>query len=125
LTWNACSQGPLGLGNDSSTTLTTTGSGETLDLAALQRKTSNIMTSNCASCHTATSGPGNAYNLSDLNYLVTSGLVIAGQPGQSPLYQQISLGLMPPGGGLYAGDKAIVHDWIVALSVSPGATPTP
>jgi mono/diheme cytochrome c family protein len=114
ITWNACSQGPLGFGNDSSATLTI---GSTvLPPAMLQQLARSIMIDNCASCHTATGGPGNVYNLTDSVHLISSGLVVPGNPEQSQIYQSIVSGAMPPGGSLSVNDKVIVREWIVAMA---------
>lgn len=125
-TWNACSQGPLGLSQESEAVLTIGGNSGSTSLSDLSAKSSQILATNCSSCHTATTGPSGIYDLTDTNHLISSSLIVVGQPDQSVIYQAISTGTMPPGGGLSASDIATIHDWIVALGQSSGGpTPTP
>jgi hypothetical protein len=69
-----------------------------------------ILQQNCVSCHTSESGPDDVYDVTDVNHLLSFGLVVSGQPGQSLLYQQISEGLMPPTGPLSAIDQEAISN---------------
>jgi len=82
-----------------------------------------ILQSNCTSCHFSTTGPSGVYDLLDTNQLVLQGLVIEGQPNQSPLYKTIASGGMPPSGTLVASDQLTIYQWIAVASPTP--TPTP
>lgn len=53
-------------------------------------------TGNCLSCHGANSSTG--YDFSSYSSLMASGVVVAGNAQDSPLFQQISTGAMPQGG---------------------------
>ena len=88
-----------------------------------------ILQANCTSCHTATAGPLNVYALTDVNHLVSSGLVVPGSPSTSPLFTAISSGSMPPGSPLSSADQMTISDWIAGGSIAtpttgPGSTTT-
>jgi len=126
VTWNACSQGPLGLSQQSEAVLTIgDGGGTGLTRAELAAKSGQILTASCASCHTATSGPAGVFNLTNTDHLISSGLIVVGKPAQSVIYQSINTGSMPPGGGMSTYDIAVIGEWIASLGPSGGPTPTP
>jgi mono/diheme cytochrome c family protein len=129
----ACSKGPLGLDwqnggqfGSSDSSLSAPNVTNAYTAAAM-----SILSQNCTSCHGTTSGPLNVFNLTDPNHLISSGLVVAGSPAQSPLFTAISGGTMPPGGALSASDINTIQQWIIAAGStasgggSGGTTPTP
>src|ERR1700752_5333710 len=72
-----------------------------------------ILAANCTSCHGTNSGPGGGYNLMDTTHLVSSGLVVPGDPTQSPLYNAISSLQMPPNSsGLDSNAQMTIENWI-------------
>jgi mono/diheme cytochrome c family protein len=97
---------------------------------SFETKALGVLRANCVGCHADSSGPANVYGLMDEAHLLSSRLVVAGQPASSPLYNAIGGGTMPPAGPLSASDKATISDWITAAKAStvvavPTATPTP
>lgn len=72
----------------------------------------NIFTASCSGCH------GNQHsaaglNLLDYDRMMSSGVVVAGQPESSPLYQLIQSGRMPMNAPRLPDDQIqAVHDWI-------------
>lgn len=90
-------------------------SGQTL--SSLATKTQAILQAQCFSCH-GVAASGGVTNITNLNHLQTSGLVVAGQPNSSSLLRSISEGRMPPGQPMNAADEKVIYDWIVALGGS-------
>lgn len=117
---SGCSQGPFGMSWDS------TSGASSADIAGGTSILNNpnqaaalaLIQTNCTSCHTATSGPVNVYAVTDVNHLLSSGLVTAGTPSSSPLFQAISSGAMPPAGALTAAQQAVIYDWISGQGAS-------
>jgi mono/diheme cytochrome c family protein len=108
-----CAQGPFGSNWDSSSDTKNSTSGSTATLnSAYEAQAKAIFAQNCAGCHTDTSGPNGAYNFSDTNHLLSSGLIVPGAPAQSPIFNEISSGAMPPTGALSSSDQAIINSWI-------------
>jgi mono/diheme cytochrome c family protein len=104
--FTGCAQGPLGVswgvpGTETSVQLNN--SNEAAAMAIIQQ--------NCTVCHGSSSGPQGIYGLTDVNHLVNSGLVVAGQPNQSTLYTAV-LSNMPPTGLLSAADIQVLNAWI-------------
>jgi mono/diheme cytochrome c family protein len=84
-----------------------------------------ILSQNCTACHTASSGPGNVTNLTNVNHLISSGLVVPGNPAASLLYTIIQSGRMPTSGALSAANQEIIRAWIAGNGTpSGGGTPT-
>lgn len=117
----ACGQGPLGADQQSNLSL---GTGPA-SANAFEVQAQIIIKNNCASCHTASSGPLNIYNLGDANHVVSTGLVVPGQPNQSTLYTAISGGVMPPSGALSASDQTVIQNWIIGMAPSATTTTVP
>ncbi|PUZ26913.1 Planctomycete cytochrome C [Chitinophaga costaii] len=70
-----------------------------------------LFSSNCTTCHSGNESPdlraANAYNA------LTSGkYVVSGDAASSVLYQKVSSGEMPPGGGLKQSDVDLIKNWI-------------
>ena len=115
-----CARSPLS-GSDTlaSATGSSSSSGSAVD-SSLTAQAVGILQTNCTACHTATSGPLNVYNLTDVNHLISSGLIIPGNPNASPLLQSIESGRMPPGGALAMGDQALLRNWIAGAAAAGG-----
>lgn len=124
----ACGAGmPVKMGNSSSSS-NSSSSVNLSDPAAVQNQALMILANNCTSCHTATSGPLGVFNLLDVNHLITSGLVVAGNPNGSTLLQSIEANRMPPTAPLSNADKIVLRTWIQGGAQAPStpiATPTP
>jgi mono/diheme cytochrome c family protein len=119
-----CSQGPLGLDWGHANNIQ--GGNSTQSLGnPYESQAIAILQANCTSCHTSTTGPSNVYDLTDVGHLVSSGLIVPGQPGQSQLYNAISTGAMPPGGALPAADVTVIEEWIATNGGAVTPTPTP
>jgi serine/threonine-protein kinase len=69
-----------------------------LDCAGEAAWTRDILEQKCAGCHTGATAQGNFDYVTDLTRLVTSGQIRGGDPENSPLFQKVSDGLMPPAG---------------------------
>lgn len=95
-----------------------------------------ILETRCLSCHGA-GGLGGISNINDLPSLVSRGLIVPGDPNQSPLIQSVESGRMPVGGSLSLQELATLRNWVANYSTagsSPGgstggptigSTPTP
>ena len=119
--FNNCSQWPSGFEVQGSSAR-----GGFLTFASLnnsfQSQALGILQSNCSGCHTDSAGPAGIFNLTSPAHLVSSGLVVPGQPSQSELYTVIASGSMPQGGALSASDQAVIYNWIATVSSSGGSS---
>lgn len=107
-----CAQGPLGLswGNESNSGV------DSLSGVSLEASAMAIFQSACVNCHTKTSGPGGVFNVTDPEHLVSSGLVIPGQPDTSPIFVSVSNGSMPLSAPALSGDQLqTLRAWINSL----------
>ena len=111
-----CSQGPMGI-NGAAGSVTTQSATNLYQARALA-----ILRKNCTSCHTSSAGPAEVYDVTNLTHLVSVGLVVPGQPDQSPLFGVISSGAMPKTGALSATDKAVILNWISTMPTSTTTT---
>jgi mono/diheme cytochrome c family protein len=102
--------------------------------SATEQKAVSILSTNCASCHGSSSGSGGVSNITDVQSLLNTGLVIPGNPAGSQLYAAVQSGRMPPGGPLPASQVTALRDWISGTTTSvpgtagtsgPSPTPTP
>lgn len=86
-----------------------------------------ILQTNCAGCHGAAPGLAGVYGLNDRNHMVSSGLVVPGNPNGSRLFNVIAAGRMPTTGALSSADQDKIRVWIAGLptSTTPSPTPTP
>ncbi|MFS4459245.1 c-type cytochrome domain-containing protein [Bdellovibrio sp. HCB2-146] len=103
----------------------------------LQASAMQILSQNCTACHTDNSGPGNIYGLTNVNHLVSTGLIVPGAPDQSYLLNVINGGSMPPSGPLSQADKETLRQWVAGGgntgsggstgggTSGPSPTPTP
>lgn len=118
LFFSGCAQGPSGiswgsLSANSAVSPTGGGSGPTnILINADETAALAIITQYCTSCHTSSSGPYNVYNLTDVNHLQSSGLIVAGAPGQSLLFNVVAGGTMPPGAPLPSSVVTTLSSWI-------------
>jgi hypothetical protein len=88
-----------------------------------------IIGAKCASCHD-TASMGGITRILDVNHLVASGLVKAGDPTQGRLVGSIEDATMPPSGAMVAANElTTIKNWISSMTVSgtvtPGPTPQP
>lgn len=102
------------------------GSGTTISAdPALQAAALDALEFHCAACHGAT-GSGGVSNITDVQHLVNSGLITAGDPSAGRIVGSIEDGSMPPSGPIPTGDLQAIKDWIATITVnSGGPTPTP
>ncbi len=104
-------------------------SSKTLDLSSqtgLQDASLNILRKNCSECHNNLVTSGNVADITDLQYLAYSRLVIPGEPEISPIISQISQGLMPQGRtGLVGSDVDTLKKWISGLKPDAGGGGAP
>lgn len=70
-----------------------------------------IFTNNCTTCHGGNEAP-DLRSAQAYSALINGGYVKAGDPTNSILYQKVSSGEMPPGGGLKQSDINLIKNWI-------------
>jgi mono/diheme cytochrome c family protein len=121
--FTSCAFGPAGSGFGVGSSSSDTKNGSSALINPFTDKAMSVISNECTTCHTSTSGPSNIYGLTDSAHLLNAGLIVPGAPDQSVLYNVIASGVMPPNGRLSGSDQAAIHDWI--LAAAPGATPTP
>jgi uncharacterized membrane protein len=88
-----------------------------------QQKVVALFSEKCASCHTGEAAFSNAAgtndpitNITDVDYLVRSRLIIGGEPDISPIFQKIQGADMPPGQPLNLTDVNLIKEWITLLN---------
>jgi mono/diheme cytochrome c family protein len=85
--------------------------------AGVQNAAIQILNKHCAECHSATNMNGNVGDLTNIEYLTYTRLVVPGEPELSPIINQITQGLMPAGRPALSGTEVeILKDWIKALN---------
>lgn len=95
----------------------------TSDLEEIQTKSVTLLSNNCKACH-GDQGLGGISQISDVNRLLDSRLVIPGQPENSPILIAIEANRMPPNQPLADADKRVIKNWILALGgLGPDAQP--
>ncbi len=84
-----------------------------------QSKTVEILSTRCSDCHSGSAAYSNApagadpiTDISNVDYLVRSRLVIPGEPDLSPLFQAIQNAEMPPGQPLSLAEVNTIKNWI-------------
>lgn len=116
-------------GKDDSNAALSSSSVNLADPVAVKNQAMQILANNCTGCHGASTGPAGIFNLLDTNHLLSSGLIIAGQPDNSLLIQSIEAKRMPPSGPLNAADQQVLRAWIAggaqAPTIVPVVTPNP
>jgi mono/diheme cytochrome c family protein len=79
----------------------------------------NILQPKCLTCHSS-----GAFTFTSYDSLMATGVVTAGNPLGSALFQQVAAGLMPQGKPpLASTDIQAVYDWIMAGATSGGSPP--
>jgi len=102
-------------------------SGETVSAQTiLQSKSVDMLSQKCSSCHTGDNAYANVVPGSDpitditsVDYLIKTRLIIPGEPDLSPLFQQVSSAEMPPGQPLSLEEVNILKDWITNFNKQP------
>lgn len=90
-----------------------------------QQKAMEVLTNNCNSCH-GTANLGGVTNITDPKHLVSSGLVVPGEPSKSKILQSVVNNRMPPNNPLSTSDQTILSEWIALLgNKSPGGSVIP
>jgi mono/diheme cytochrome c family protein len=80
--------------------------------SSVQAQALTILTNKCAACHSS-SGAGGVSNITDVNHLLSSGLITLGQPSNSRLIATVESNRMPPGAPLSTSEKEILRTWVV------------
>lgn len=88
----------------------------------LQTQALTILQNKCASCH-QTGASGGVTQILNVNHLVASGLIVAGDPAQGALMDSITSGRMPLTGSVSSTEIQILADWISSM-VLTGSLPT-
>lgn len=99
--------------------------------ALAEQKSLAILTEKCASCHTGEAALQNGSGLNEpitditnVNYLISKRLIIAGEPDLSPLYVSLVNADMPPGQPMSLAEVNTIKDWITNYNKVP-QTPVP
>ena len=122
----ACSQGPFGLTwNSDGVQKANINDGLRILNNPFRDQALAIINQNCVGCHGETAGPKGVFNLLSLNHLVSSGLVVPGNPEQSKLFQVIKTGLMPMKGRLSEIDQSTIQNWIASGDVAASKPTAP
>ena len=88
-----------------------------------QSKALVILANNCASCH-GTIPSGGVANITNVDHLIESGLIVPGRPEDSPLISSVESNLMPPSNPLQTGDKITLENWVLLLGGVEPSTQT-
>ena len=100
-----------------------------LDVSSPQAlKAQQILSTYCTSCHGSSPGAGGVSNITNLQGLVSQGVVIPGNATGSTLYRAVKSQAMPPGAPLSSADQQALNDWIssgLITAPTPSPTPTP
>jgi len=96
--------------------------------SGVQNAAVQIINKHCSSCHSVTNMSGNVGDMTDIEYVTYSRLVVPGEPELSPIISQISQGLMPAGGrpALSGAEVDVLKNWIEGLNedaLGPGSGP--
>lgn len=102
----------------------------TSSAAGVQNGAINLLINKCSSCHNPSNAQGGINDITDVQYLLYSRLVIAGEPEISPIIEEVSQGQMPPppNASLTGAEVSMLKDWITTMapqSTDPTATPPP
>lgn len=84
-----------------------------------------ILSQNCTSCHTGSSGPVAGFILNDMAAMTQAGLISPGSPDQSRILQSVEANRMPPTSPLSAFDKSILRSWIAGGALIPSDSVLP
>jgi len=102
-------------------------SGETVSAQTiLQSKSVDMLSQKSSSCHTGDNAYANVVPGSDpitditsVDYLIKTRLIIPGEPDLSPVFQQVSSSEIPPGQPLSLDEVNILKDWITNFNKQP------
>lgn len=83
-----------------------------------QERALEVLSNNCRSCHINQS-LGDVSNILDVSHLLSSQLIRAGEPDNSPLYLAVNNDSMPPGAPVSNESKRILRSWILNLQAGP------
>ncbi len=90
----------------------------------LESKSIDILNQKCSSCHSESTGAANSApgadpitNISDVNYLLRTRLIIPGEPDLSPIYQSVRNGDMPVNESLDTQEIQTIKDWISGIKL--------
>ena len=90
----------------------------------LESKSIDILNQKCSSCHSEASGAANTTpgadpitNISNVDYLLRTRLVIPGEPELSPIYQSVRNGEMPINESLDTQEIQTIKDWISGIKL--------
>lgn len=76
-----------------------------------------LLQKNCSGCHSTNNVNGNVGDVTDIEYLIYSRLIIPGEPELSPIINQITQGLMPAGKPALSGAEVeVLKSWIKGLN---------
>ncbi|MCB0364572.1 MAG: hypothetical protein H6624_08915 [Bdellovibrionaceae bacterium] len=76
-----------------------------------QEKAMAYLQSNCLGCHGA-NGSGGVSNITDINHLIASGLIVPGNPTAGRLIGSMEDGSMPTAQRASTADLQIIRDWL-------------
>lgn len=97
--------------------------------AGLQNASVQILNKNCFECHNTTTMDGNVSDITNIEYLVYSRLIVPGEPELSPIIAEIASGRMPKGrAGLTGLEVETIKSWIAGLDaddLGPGGPLVP
>lgn len=87
--------------------------------AVAQAKSVELLQQKCSSCHSGTNAYANAVpgndaitDITNVDYLLSTRLIIPGEPDISPLFQMIQSADMPPGQPLSVSEVTLIKEWI-------------
>jgi uncharacterized membrane protein len=93
--------------------------GSASENALAQAKSVALLTEKCSACHSGTAAYANAVpgndpitDISNVDYLLQTRLLIPGEPDISPLFQMIQSAEMPPGQPLSVAEVDLIKTWI-------------
>lgn len=109
---------PVGLASSSGASASTIQSDPVLKTQAMA-----ILQTKCSSCH-QTAAMGNVTQILDVNHLVSSGLLVPGDPTQGRLVLSIQGGTMPPAPqSVTSTELTTIKNWILTVKVVGPAPP--
>ncbi len=93
--------------------------------AGVQNAAIQILNKHCAECHNPNNINGDVSDLTNIEYLTYTRLIVPGEPELSPIITQVSQGIMPKAGpSLTGAEVEILKNWIKGLNedeLGPGS----
>ena len=77
-----------------------------------------IIDQHCVSCHGIGANQGGFTGVTDLDFMIASGLIVPGDPVNSRLNRLVESDTMPTTYSLDAADKAVLDDWVLSLTTA-------